>query len=142
MGMRTYSDQKDLYKSIVVGLFVFLCTFVIFTSAVFANWYTEDPDYYRCNANAHIKVPLLERISDIDGPASLIEMLNLVPLEFTTRDIKEGGQIVETTIGIPYYRKSVTFYRTKERCEKVIAPLKKKAQQEKLRRDKEAAKYQ
>jgi hypothetical protein len=139
--MTAYSDWKDKY-AVVAGLLIFTCISVIFTSTAFGNWYSQDPDYYRCIENAYIKGTMFEMISDIDGPATLIRSLNDVPMKFTTRDVKEGGKIVETTITIPYYGKSVTFYRTKERCEIVIAPLKKKAQQERLRREKEAAKYQ
>lgn len=116
------------------------CLLGLFTSPAMA-WYSQDPEYIRCNKYAYIKVPVLEKISDIDSPASAIEMLHMTELAYTTDDVKENGKVVETTITIPSYRTSVTFYRTKQRCENAIAPLKEKAKEDQMRQKQEMNKY-
>lgn len=94
---------------------VFLTSFLL-SSAVFAatEWFSINNMSGECELT--------------NGPVEMIKISQKLGKSYEADDTIENGQIVETTVYFPSVNASVTWYRTKDRCEQVLSQ-KKNAQQ-------------
>jgi hypothetical protein len=114
--------MKEIFKIILFSVSAFISCVCYAGSP----WYALDYDPESAATDGFHWRKKCTAATEYNNPASMIEEYKMLeePYSFSVRDVKEGGVIVQTTITRIYkkdqkFNLSTTWYRGKERCERL-----------------------